>query len=76
VPFRDLLFGSISLRFFVVYDLDRVDRQRATDGLTKLLEEGKLQHTIGARFPLDDIAAAHEAVEAGSLIGNVVLDLP
>jgi NADPH2:quinone reductase len=76
VPFRDLLFGSISLRFFVVYDLDRVDRQRATDGLTRLLEEGKLQHTIGARFPLDDIAAAHEAVEAGSLIGNVVLDLP
>jgi NADPH2:quinone reductase len=35
---------------------------------------GQLQHTIGARFTLDKIVKAHEAVEAGQL-GNVVIDL-
>lgn len=75
VPFRDLLFRSISLRFFLVYDLSPADRQGAIAGLTRLMEEGKLQHTIGARFALDEIAQAHEAVEGGKLIGNVILDI-
>jgi hypothetical protein len=35
---------------------------------------GQLLHTIGARFQLDQIVKAHEAVEAGQL-GNVVIDL-
>ncbi|NDD24946.1 MAG: NADPH:quinone reductase, partial [Betaproteobacteria bacterium] len=39
-----------------------------------LLARGQLQHTIGARFTLDQIVKAHEAVEAGQL-GNVVIDL-
>ena len=75
VPFRDLLFRSISLRFFLVYDLSPADRQGAIAGLSRLMEEGKLQHTIGARFALDEIAQAHEAVEGGKLIGNVILDI-
>lgn len=76
VPFRELLFRSISLRFFLVYDLTPQDRQSAIAGLTKLMEDGKLSHTIGARFALEEIAQAHEAVEGGKLIGNVILDLP
>ena len=76
VPFRTLLFNSISLRFFLVYDLSAVDRRMAIDGLTDLLANGRLSHTIGARFALDDIAGAHEAVENGKVVGNVILDLP
>jgi NADPH2:quinone reductase len=76
VPFRTLLFNSISLRFFLVYDLDPVDRHRAIEGLTDLLANGRLSHAIGVRFALDDVAAAHEAVEAGKMVGNVILDLP
>jgi NADPH:quinone reductase-like Zn-dependent oxidoreductase len=34
-----------------------------------------LQTTIAARFPLDDIVAAHARVEAAQPIGNVVLDI-
>ncbi|MEN9689411.1 MAG: hypothetical protein RI998_1408, partial [Pseudomonadota bacterium] len=33
------------------------------------------QHSIGAVFPLDQVVAAHETVEAGQTIGNVVLDI-
>ena len=76
VPFRTLLFSSISLRFFLVYDLTPVDRQMAIKNLTDLLASGRLLHTVGARFALDDIAGAHEAVESGKVVGNVVLDLP
>lgn len=76
LPFRTLLFNSISLRFFLVYDLSPVDRQMAIENLTGLLANRRLSHTIGARFALDDIAGAHEAVEGGKVVGNVVLDLP
>lgn len=76
VPFKELLFSSLSLRFFLVYDLTPRDRQDAIAGLTRLLEDGKLSHTIGARFALEEIAQAHEAVEGGRLVGNVIVDLP
>jgi NADPH2:quinone reductase len=43
--------------------------------LTELLQTQQLQHAISRRFALADIVAAHEAVEAGQDIGNVVVDL-
>ncbi|HEY3059873.1 MAG TPA: zinc-binding dehydrogenase, partial [Chloroflexota bacterium] len=76
VPFPTLLFSSIGLRFFLVYDLSTADRHMAIENLTDLLANGRLSHTIGARFALDDIAGAHEAVEGGKVVGNVILDLP
>lgn len=75
IPFRALLFASISLRFFIVYELLPDERRAAIDGLTELLRAGKLRHTIAQRFGLGDIAAAHEAVDQGQAIGNVVLEL-
>jgi hypothetical protein len=74
LTFRPLLFNSIGFKFFLVYDLLPADRTWCVNRLNQLLAEGKLQHTIGARFPLDQIVKAHEAVEAGQL-GNVVIDL-
>jgi len=75
VPFKALLWNSFSLRFFLVYDLTPHDRHAVVDGLSQLLAGGLLVHTIGARFRLDEIAAAHEAVEGGELIGNVIVEL-
>jgi NADPH2:quinone reductase len=43
--------------------------------LTALLKAGQLQHSIGPRFSLDQIVQAHETVEAGQSLGNVVVDL-
>lgn len=74
-PFRDIMFKSISMHFVVVYDLKPADRSRAIETLTSLLAEHRLTHTIGAHFALDDIVAAHEAVEGGKVLGNVVIDL-
>lgn len=76
IAFRAALFGSFSIKFFLVYDLIPSERQAALSGLQALLEDGKLIHTIGARFALNDIASAHAAVELGKIVGNVVLTLP
>jgi NADPH2:quinone reductase len=75
VPFRDLLFRSITLRFFVVYELTAAERTQAIADLNGLLAEKALRHTIAAHYPLREIAAAHEAVEQGRFTGNVVLDI-
>ena len=74
--FRAMLFQSVALQFFLVYELTAADRQRAQDRLTELLQSQQLQHPIGARFTLDQIVQAHETVEAGQTVGNVVVDLP
>lgn len=75
IPYRALLWNSYSLCFFLVYDLAPHDRRGAIEGLGRLVAEGLLVHAIGARFGMDDMAAAHEAVEAGRVIGNVVVTI-
>lgn len=64
-----------TLHFYNVYMMPAEPRARAIAYLTEMCEQDRLQHTIAARYPLEEIAAAHEAVESGSLIGNVVLDI-
>lgn len=75
LSFPAMLWGSLTLKVFVVYELRPAERQEAIAELTAMLAAGKLRHSIGARFPLAEIAAAHEAVEGGKVIGNVVLDI-
>jgi NADPH:quinone reductase len=37
------------------------------------VESRRFLHNIAATFPLDDVVAAHEAVEQGRTPGNVVV---
>lgn len=67
---------SLSLRFFLVYDLLPAQRRAAVDALSALLRDGALSHLVAPAFELDDIAGAHEAVESGRVLGNVVVALP
>lgn len=67
---------SLSLRFFLVYDLLPAERRVAVDSLSALLRDGSLAHLVAPAYGLDDIAAAHEAVESGRVVGNVVVALP
>lgn len=75
VFFPALLWSSLTLRFFLVYELTATERQAALNELTELLKTNALKHSIGATFGLDDIAAAHEAVESGRITGNVVVEI-
>jgi NADPH:quinone reductase len=38
-----------------------------------MLERGELIHNVAQTFDLTDIVAAHEAVESGKAMGNVVV---
>jgi hypothetical protein len=40
-----------------------------------MLQRRQLVHAIGAEFSLDECVQAHETVEAGKTIGNVVIHL-
>jgi len=73
LAFPTLLAKNIHLKFFMVYHLTEADRLRAQSLLQRLLARGLLSHNIAARLPLDQIVAAHETVESGQMVGNVVV---
>lgn len=68
--------NHVTLKFVYVYELDAADREACLRELDTLLREGALQHTVALRLPLADIARAHDLVEQGQVLGNVVLDIP
>ena len=73
LPFPVLLAKNLQIKFFMVYHLAAADRARATAALNRMLARGDLQHNVVERMALDDVVKAHEAVEAGRLVGNLVL---
>ncbi len=75
VPFFPAIVKNVRMRFFIVYNLSPADRAAALAGVNALVEAGALEHRIAARLPLERIAEAHELVESGSAIGNVVVDV-
>ncbi len=75
VPFFTAVLKNVRLRFFAVYTLTAEARARAEATLMALLERGALAHNIGAKVKLDQIAEAHELVEQGRVIGNVVIEI-
>jgi NADPH:quinone reductase-like Zn-dependent oxidoreductase len=44
--------------------------------LFKLLEEGKIDPVIAARFPILEASKANSLLESGQVIGNIVLVAP
>ena len=69
------LVNNITVKFMIVYELTPDARARAIADITRMLAANSLIHNVAARFALDDIVAAHEAVEQGRAIGNVVVTL-
>ena len=67
------LVNNITVKFLLVYELTADERARAVADLTRMLEANALIHNVAASFPLADIVKAHETVEQGKAIGNVVM---
>jgi NADPH2:quinone reductase len=74
IPFFPAIVRNLLIRFFIVYNLEPQDRAKAISTLTDWLEQGRLRHLIAARHPLAAIADAHEQVERGGAVGNVVIE--
>jgi NADPH2:quinone reductase len=75
VPLFFFLRNAITLKFIFVYELTTAERAAALGAITRGLEAGTLINNIAKAFPLADIVAAHEAVEQGKLLGNVVVTI-
>ena len=72
VPMR-LRQHNVTLRMVYVYALDARARRKALADIGRWLGDGRPKFAIAARFPLAQIATAHELVESGNKIGHVIL---
>jgi len=75
LPYYPLMTRAISVDLVYVYILPPGGRAQALADLDAMLCAGRLQHNIGARFALDQTAAAHAAQESGTVVGNIVIDV-
>jgi NADPH:quinone reductase len=73
IPAQWMLVNGIVIRFMLVYELTKEEHQAAIAGITQMLEQNRLVHNIAATFPLDKIVEAHQAVESGKAVGNIVV---
>ena len=72
LPVRACMTANVTLRFILLYGVPRPALRQAAADITAALTEGALTELPVHRFGLSDIAAAHEAVEAGAL-GKVLV---
>ncbi len=72
-PFSPTITKGIGVRFYIVYELTAAQRATAVGALNPWLARGLLQHAVAATLPLADCARAHDEVQQGRHMGNVVL---
>jgi len=73
LAFMPNIARGIGWRFYIVYNLTAAERARSVATLNAWMEAGLMRHAVAETLPLSRIADAHEAVEQGRLIGNLVL---
>jgi NADPH2:quinone reductase len=74
LPAHFCLTQSIRLQFFLIYELDEAERTHALGAIDRALAAGLINRVAQPTYPLSEVAAAHEAVERGT-IGNVIVTL-
>jgi len=75
LPFYRMMFLDLTVRMVLVYVMPEPAKQAAIADIGKCLAEGRLQHRIAHRLPLEELARANELVEKGELRGCVVIDI-
>jgi NADPH2:quinone reductase len=75
IPAQFLLVNAIAIKFIFVYELTVQERTAAVSAINRMLEARTLINNVALTMPLNDIVAAHEAIEQGKAMGNVVITL-
>lgn len=73
IPFYQVMYNDISIRFVIVYAMPDHAKEEAADDITALLSADRLIHRVADTYPLEEIAAAHEKIESGLIRGCVVV---
>lgn len=72
LPVRACMTANVTLRFMLLYTLPAAALDRAAADITAALAAGDLTGLPVHKFPLDAIAAAHEAAESGA-VGKIIV---
>jgi len=75
LPTRALMNGNTTVRFLIVYGLSPSRLAQGVADITAALDDGALHRLPEHLFTLDDVVAAHEAVEQGA-VGKVLVRIP
>jgi NADPH2:quinone reductase len=75
LPFWPLLFNNVTIRLLGSDDFPKQAKENAARDLSEAAKTGALDIRIGATYPLDQIAAAHQAVESGTVDGRVLVKI-
>ncbi|MEI8154582.1 MAG: zinc-binding dehydrogenase, partial [Hyphomicrobiales bacterium] len=75
IPAQPLLVNAMTIQFIYVYELTAAERDAAVSGINRMLADKTLINNVALSLPLDAIVAAHEAVEQGKTMGNVIVTL-
>jgi NADPH2:quinone reductase len=74
LPFYSADGAGMTIHFVVASAMPDAAKAQAVGCIADILREG-IVSIVGAEFALDDIAAAHELVEQGAVIGKTVVKL-
>ncbi len=75
LPFGQLLWKDLTLRFVLVYLMGEAAHQAAIADINAALASGPFRPVAVQRFSLDEIAAAHETIEAGHTAGKLLIEI-
>jgi NADPH2:quinone reductase len=74
VPAGALTRRNLSIHGVLLPNSPHQARRRAQADITRWIGTGRRILSVAGRFPLNDTAAAHEAVERGDKVGTVVVE--
>jgi NADPH:quinone reductase len=74
LPVRACMTANVTLRFVLLYGVPPAALRQAAADITRALEQGALTALPLHRFPLEQAAHAHDAVQQRA-VGKVVIDL-
>jgi len=75
LPFHELMYGNLLVRPVGIFGMPAAAQDEAFAHITRCLEDGVLTHLVGRRFAFEDMVAAHESVEKGSVFGSPLIDI-
>ena len=75
LPFHAFSQKDVKLRMVLLYQTPQSAREAAARDINGLLAANSLKHQVSARFSLEQIARAHEAVESGKSVGKILVDI-
>ena len=75
LPVRRCMNANVTIRFILLYGIPAAAADHAVADISRALQAGALSELPVTRFGLDEVAASHDAVEAGA-VGKVVLEIP